>query len=98
MARDLKIFYSATKFTNTKSVLHCLPISRMQRLDDENSNFVFQRIYLILASLECGQITFYDDLFHKLFLIKYRLDLTSTYVLVKGEEGLDLKMLKGGDD
>ena len=43
-----------------------------QRLDDENLNFVFQRIYKILASLECGQITLYDDLFRELFLNKYR--------------------------
>ena len=43
-----------------------------QRLGNENSNFVFQRIYKILVSLECGQITFYDDLFRELFLHKYR--------------------------
>ena len=33
---------------------------------------VRRRIYSILASLECGQITFYDDLFRELFLNKYR--------------------------
>ena len=42
------------------------------RLDSDNSNFVFNRIYKILISLEAGQITHYDDLFCELFLHRYR--------------------------
>ena len=68
----LKDLLFSSKVHRYKECSSLLTLFTEQKLDEEVSNFVFRRIYTILTSLECGQITFYDDLFREQFLNKYR--------------------------
>ena len=68
----LKNLLFSHKIHKYKEASSLLTIFLEQKLDIENSNFIFHRIYQILNTIESDQITFFDDLFSELFLNKYR--------------------------
>ena len=68
----LKDILFSNRIYKYKEIASLLTLFTEHRLDSDNSNFVFNRIYRILISLEAGQITHYDDLFCELFLHRYR--------------------------
>ena len=67
----LKKLLFSNKIYKYKEIASLLTLFTEHRLDSDNSNFVFNRIFKILISLEAGHITHYDNLFCELFLHRY---------------------------
>ena len=68
----LKELLFSNEIYKYKIIASLLTLFTEHKLDSDNFNFVFNRIYKILISLEAGQTTHYDDLFCELFLHRYR--------------------------
>ena len=67
----LKELLFSNKIYQYKEIASLLTPFTEHRLESDNSNFVFNRIFKILISLEAGHITHYDNLFCELFLHRY---------------------------
>ena len=68
----LKELLFSNRIYKNKEIASLFTLFTEHSPDSDNSNFVFNKLYKILISLETGQITYYDDLFCELFLHRYR--------------------------